>query len=141
MENPGRYHLNEVLVTARKTVRQWVDLSRDRLYLWASFDRLNTCHTLEEWLSWVDELSHNDFVIVDNFLDPQRFSTLRHFFLSHLEEFTQAGIGALGEHTIRQDIRGDYTYWLDRKRDSELHCKLPLKSNCLKQNKTVNLKQ
>ena len=69
----------------------------------------------------MDELSENDFVIIDDFLDPDRFDTIRSFFLSHLEGFTKAGIGALGEHTIRRDIRGDYTFWLDRERDTELN--------------------
>ncbi|WP_108114869.1 2OG-Fe(II) oxygenase [Kordia periserrulae] len=69
----------------------------------------------------MDELSDKDFVIVDNFLDQQRFDTIRSFFLSHLEDFTRAGIGALSENIIREDIRGDYTYWLDRNRDASLH--------------------
>lgn len=91
-----------------------------RLSLHSFFNELNNCHKLEDWLSWVDELSDCDFVIIDNFLDPYRFHALRDFFLIHLEEFTRAGIGALGDNTIRQDIRGDFTYWLDRNRDAEL---------------------
>ena len=68
----------------------------------------------------MDTLSLNDYVIVDNFLDAQRLQTVQEFFQAHLEAFTKAGIGALGDHVIRRDIRGDYTYWLDRKRDAEL---------------------
>jgi SM-20-related protein len=69
----------------------------------------------------MDELSLNDFVIVDKFLDETRLNTIQSFFQSHLEGFTKAGIGALSDHVIRRDIRGDYTFWLDRKRDSELN--------------------
>ncbi len=81
---------------------------------------MENCHKLEDWLSWMDTLSLHDYVIVDNFLDAQRLQTVQTFFQAHLEAFTKAGIGALGDHVIRRDIRGDYTYWLDRKRDAEL---------------------
>ncbi len=91
-----------------------------RLYLRAFFVNVNTCHQLEDWLSWVDELSEKDYVVVDDFLDSSRFTLIRNFFISRLERFTKAGIGALGDNTIRQDIRGDFTYWLDRARDTEL---------------------
>jgi SM-20-related protein len=69
----------------------------------------------------MDELSLNDFVIIDKFLDETRLNTIQSFFQSHLESFTKAGIGALSDHVIRRDIRGDYTFWLDRKRDLELN--------------------
>ena len=69
----------------------------------------------------MDELSCNDFVIIDNFIDQPLFDTIRSFFLSHLESFTRAGVGALQNNVIRRDIRGDLTYWLDRKRDAELN--------------------
>ncbi len=82
---------------------------------------MENCHNLEDWLTWMDELSENDFVVVDNFLDPQRFNTVRSFFLSHLDAFSKAGIGALADNIIRTDIRGDYTFWLDRKRDEQLN--------------------
>lgn len=77
-------------------------------------------HTLEDWLSWMDELSLNDYVIVDDFVSPNMLTTIHSFFQSHLDDFSKAGIGALGEHTVRRDIRSDYTYWLDRKRDDVL---------------------
>ncbi len=68
----------------------------------------------------MDELSQNDFVVVDHFLDRELFDSIRSFFLSHIDAFSKAGIGALDQNMIRKDIRGDYTYWLDRKRDVEL---------------------
>lgn len=68
----------------------------------------------------MDELALNDFVVVDNFLDQKRFDTIRSYFLNHLDNFSKAGIGALADNVIRNDVRGDYIYWLDRKRDLEL---------------------
>ena len=78
-------------------------------------------HNLEQWLSWVDELSERDFVVIDHFVKPGVYAGLRSCFLSKLDSFTKAGIGAAGDNIIRHDIRGDYTYWLDRARDNELH--------------------
>jgi len=68
----------------------------------------------------MDDISRKHFVVIDDFLDQQTFATIRSYFLSHLNDFSMAGIGALSDHIIRKDIRGDYTYWLDRKRDENL---------------------
>lgn len=68
----------------------------------------------------MDELSANDYVIVDQFLDSHSLSHVHSFFESRLEIFTKAGIGALSDNIIRRDIRGDFTFWLDRARDTEL---------------------
>lgn len=69
----------------------------------------------------MDTLSVNDYVIVDNFLDKNRLGAVQSFFQSHLDGFAKAGIGALADNMIREDVRGDYTFWLDRKRDLELN--------------------
>lgn len=68
----------------------------------------------------MDELSENDFVIIDDFLKPPDFNLLRSFFLNHLDAFSKAGIGALNQNVIREDIRNDDTFWIDRARDIEL---------------------
>jgi SM-20-related protein len=63
----------------------------------------------------MDELSSNDYVVVDHFLDIHKLKTIQTFFLSHLQIFNKAGIGALGDHVIREDIRGDYIYgWIEK---------------------------
>ncbi len=77
-------------------------------------------HTLEQWLAWVDELSEKDFVVIDRFLKPEVLTEIKAGFETHLSSFTKAGIGAAHEQIIRQDIRGDYTYWLDRTRDTHM---------------------
>ncbi|NVJ89780.1 MAG: 2OG-Fe(II) oxygenase [Flavobacteriaceae bacterium] len=69
----------------------------------------------------MDELSLNNYVVIDNFLDNHKLDAIQSFFKSHLDEFSKAGIGALGDNIIRNDIRGDYTYWLDRQRDVVLN--------------------
>lgn len=68
----------------------------------------------------MDELSQNDYVVIDDFIKPPLFTTIRTFFLNHIDLFSKAGIGALDQNIIRRDIRGDLTYWLDRDRDAEL---------------------
>jgi len=71
----------------------------------------------EKWLSWVDELSTKDYVIVDHFLNDHLLNEVSTFFKSRLSEFSLAGIGTSEQNVIRHDIRGDYTYWLDRQKD------------------------
>jgi len=68
----------------------------------------------------VDELSSKDFVVIDRFLTGDHYENVRHFFLSRLPAFSQAGIGALDQNTVNKQIRSDSTYWLDRGRDTEL---------------------
>jgi len=68
----------------------------------------------------MDELSSKNYVIIDHFLNDSGLKTIQSFFQTHLDAFTKAGIGALSDHVIRKDIRGDYTFWLDRKRDTDL---------------------
>jgi SM-20-related protein len=81
---------------------------------------LKQYHELEHWLSWVDELSRRDYVIIDQFLDQDLYTEIRSFFLLRLPSFSQAGIGALELNTVEKEIRGDHTHWLDRKRDIAL---------------------
>ncbi|MCB0760545.1 MAG: 2OG-Fe(II) oxygenase [Flavobacteriales bacterium] len=77
-------------------------------------------HSLERWLLWVEELAENDYVIIDDFLDEELFRKIMAHCSRHLPDFTQAGIGSLGDFTIQEGIRGDRTYWLERSRDIDL---------------------
>ncbi len=74
----------------------------------------------EDPLIWIDELSDRNYVVIDDFLDDQMYRLIKSFFLERVEEFQQAGIGALHQNQIKTNIRGDLTYWLDRQRDTEL---------------------
>lgn len=71
-------------------------------------------------MSWVDALSEENYVVIDDFLDDGLYGKLRDFFFKALSSFEQAGIGAAHQHLIKRTIRGDRTYWLDRGRDEEL---------------------
>lgn len=75
---------------------------------------------MEDWLSWMDDISNKDYVIIDHFLREDLYTEIKSFFLGQLPAFTLAGIGALEEHQINTKVRGDFTYWLDRKRDANL---------------------
>ncbi len=76
----------------------------------------------ETWLDWIDQMSVDDYVVIDEFLPKEIYQTLRKFFLEHLEQddFSKAGIGASGNRQIATSIRGDYVYWLSDKRDIDL---------------------
>jgi SM-20-related protein len=87
------------------------------IYSQAFFIELDQYHETERWLTWMDELSENDHVIIDDFLHADTYSQLQAYFYSNLESFSKAGIGALSDNVIRHDIRGDHTFWLDRQRD------------------------
>lgn len=76
----------------------------------------------ESWINWVDTLSKDDYVVIDDFLSEAVYSTIRAHFLEKMEEdrFQRAGIGALGNNMIERSIRGDFTYWLEKERDLAL---------------------
>lgn len=69
----------------------------------------------------MNELSCNDYVIIDQFLEEELYNEVRSFFINKLDLFTQAGIGALDKNTIIKEIRGDHTFWLDRSRDTDIN--------------------
>ena len=68
----------------------------------------------------MDDLSSKDYVIIDNFFQDALYSGIRAFFLEKLPDFNQAGIGTSSDNQINRKVRGDFTYWLDRKRDAQL---------------------
>jgi len=61
-------------------------------------------------------------VVIDDFLPEDIHLGARRFLLKELrlDSFRQAGIGALEDFKIRDSIRNDRIYWLERKRDVEL---------------------
>ncbi|XOV94381.1 MAG: 2OG-Fe(II) oxygenase [Bacteroidota bacterium] len=81
-----------------------------------------TFFTEDQWLTWIDELSEHDFVIIDDFIDQETYQKARSFLLGKLrdEEFSKAKIGPASEQQIISEIRGDYIYWLDKSRDLSL---------------------
>lgn len=67
-------------------------------------------------------MAENDWVILDDFL-PTEVLTVSHNFLKRrleLDEFKQAGIGALNDFRVEKSIRSDEIFWLERHRDQDL---------------------
>jgi SM-20-related protein len=69
----------------------------------------------EQWLAWIDQLSEDNYVIVDDFLPEVLFKDIDAFFVTKTAEdvFKKAQIGTNTALTVAPDIRGDYIYWLD----------------------------
>ena len=78
-------------------------------------------YTEEQWLVWIDQLAENDYVVIDNFFPVEFYARISEFFQHKREEnsFAKAGIGSLNNQKI-SEIRGDFTYWLDKEIDNEL---------------------
>lgn len=76
----------------------------------------------EQWGRWMDELAEKDYVIADNFISDEMFSSIMEFFHEKEEgdQLKKAGIGSSGEFRLNASIRGDFIYWLDRDRDEKL---------------------
>lgn len=69
----------------------------------------------------MDSLSQFDYVVIDNFLTPDVLFNVKTFFKEkELEnKLDKAAIGATGESKVINEIRGDYTFWLDKARDED----------------------
>ncbi|MGM0745259.1 2OG-Fe(II) oxygenase [Rhodohalobacter sp.] len=79
-------------------------------------------YTDVQWIQLFDKLAEDDFVVIDDFLSDEQFRLIMNFFKkaeknNHLKK---AGIGPSGEFQIKSSVRGDFIYWLDEKRDTEL---------------------
>ncbi len=94
------------------------------MYLRAPFLQiLETFFSDEQWLSWIDKLAEDDFVVIDDFISNEQLLQLRAFLLEKWQNdaFNHAKIGSNINDTLASDIRGDYTFWLNEKRDEQLN--------------------
>ena len=73
-------------------------------------------HNIDKWFSWMDELAEQNYVVIDDFIDNNLYKEIKNFLFDKIDVFDQAGIGALNQNTIKKTIRGDKTYWLNKKR-------------------------
>lgn len=75
-----------------------------------------------KWVSWVDQLSEENFVVIDDFVPEVLYNRLQVFFTDKYQgdEFDRAGIGSIFNNQLITAIRGDYTYWIDKERDTEI---------------------
>lgn len=84
--------------------------------------REKTTYSEDQWIRWMDDLAMNDYVIADNFISDELFSTIMDFFhkKEQKNQLKKAGIGSLGEFQLNTSVRGDFIHWLERERDVEL---------------------
>ncbi len=76
----------------------------------------------EKWISWMDELSEKDYVIVDDFITDELYQQIMGFFkkLEEQEELKKAGIGSSLDFQVKKEVRGDLIYWLEQQRDTSV---------------------
>lgn len=76
----------------------------------------------DQWLEWMDRLAEDDYVIVDDFISDELFRRIMNFFHKKevSNELKKAGIGTQKDFQVKAEIRGDFIYWLDEDRDTEL---------------------
>ena len=77
---------------------------------------------LNFWEEQMDLLAQQDYVIIDQFFNPERLRSAHQFFNKKQDEdaFAKAAIGSGGATKVINEVRNDYTYWLERERDTEL---------------------
>lgn len=75
-----------------------------------------------KFLQWVDELAEKDYVVIDDFFDPGIYQKIVDFFLLKQaeNEFSKAALGDAFSRQIVSEIRGDFSYWLDKKKDEQI---------------------
>ena len=74
------------------------------------------------WINWMDQLAEQDYVIVDDFLSDKLYKQVRQFFsdVEETDKLKKAGIGTQQDFQLKAEVRGDFIYWLEEERDTEL---------------------
>jgi SM-20-related protein len=69
-----------------------------------------------DWNYHFDQLANKDYTVVDNFLPKEVYQNILSQFIDAIEDdlLQQAGIGALSQYQIIENIRNDEIMWLDR---------------------------
>lgn len=75
------------------------------------------------FLQWMDTLSDENLVVIDDFLPEPLFEKAIDLLHKKQEEdaFKKAALGDAFSRQVISEIRGDFAYWLDKKRDTELN--------------------
>lgn len=70
----------------------------------------------------MDRLAEDDYVIVDDFISDELYGNIMDFFheMEESDKLKKAGIGSQQDFQVKAEIRGDFIYWLDENRDTEL---------------------
>ncbi|UXX80472.1 2OG-Fe(II) oxygenase [Reichenbachiella carrageenanivorans] len=74
------------------------------------------------WIDWVDALSEENCLVVDDFITDHELSIFLDYFQENLKEddFKKAGIGTGSDFQLKSQVRGDYIRWLNREQDIAL---------------------
>ncbi len=82
----------------------------------------NQYHPEKQWHEWLDRLAENNFVYVDNFISDELYHHIQRYFKTLLneQEFGKAAIGPSEKRQVESSIRGDFIYWLDQQKDSDI---------------------
>ncbi|UXP31545.1 2OG-Fe(II) oxygenase [Reichenbachiella agarivorans] len=77
---------------------------------------MNSFFSEDNWINWVDAISDNHYVVIDNILPHAVLNDLKDCFDKQREEeqLRKAAIGTLNQKHIDPSIRGDKILWLDR---------------------------
>jgi SM-20-related protein len=72
------------------------------------------------WEKQMDLLAQQDYTVIDDFLEISDLEQVLSFFKEKVtdDKLAKAAIGVTGKEKIIEEIRGDYTFWLDKARDS-----------------------
>nr|WP_299203898.1 2OG-Fe(II) oxygenase [uncultured Brumimicrobium sp.] len=75
------------------------------------------------WDEQMDLLAQQDYITIDNFFNPEDLNNAHHFFETKQQEgvFQKAAIGASGNEKIINEVRGDYTYWLEKGKHTQIN--------------------
>lgn len=79
-------------------------------------------HNEEQWSNYFDQLAEQDYVVIDQFLADNILSELLTFFnsIEKRDLLKKAAIGSSGNEKIIQEIRGDFTYWINKNIDKQI---------------------
>lgn len=75
------------------------------------------------WDEQMDLLAQQDYITIDNFFNSEDLINAHHFFETKQQEgvFQKAAIGASGNEKIINEVRGDYTYWLEKGKHTQIN--------------------
>jgi hypothetical protein len=59
------------------------------------------------------EMEHNSYALIPNLISAGELKAINRFFDEHRDEFTPALVGSKENRQRMDEIRGDYTFWID----------------------------
>lgn len=76
----------------------------------------------ELWAQWLGRLAEEEFVVIDQFLPEEILRSILHFFKEKETNdlLAAAKIGPAQDKNRNEEIRSDFTFWMDKQRDESL---------------------